>query len=53
MIAIQPRQRSAVKGHTFGARKDSCSCDPCDCNPCECGDSLAPNYQTGESVATL
>ncbi len=44
MIMIQPRQRSAIKGHIFGVRKDSCSCDPCDCNPCTCGDSLVPNY---------
>jgi len=44
MIMIQPRQRSAIKGHIFGVRKDSCSCDPCDCNPCKCGDSLLPNY---------
>jgi hypothetical protein len=44
MIMLQPRQRSAIKGHTFGARGDSCSCDPCDCNPCKCGDGLQPNY---------
>ena len=44
MITIQPRQRSAVKGKVFGARKDSCSCDPCDCDPCDCGDGLMPNY---------
>ncbi len=44
MIMIQPRQRAAVKGLVFGARKDSCSCDPCDCNPCTCGDGLLPNY---------
>lgn len=46
MIMLQPRQRSAIKGQTFGARGDSCSCDPCDCNPCKCGDSLQPNYPT-------
>ncbi len=40
MITIQSRQRSAVKGQTFGARKNSCSCDPCDCNPCGCNSSL-------------
>ena len=44
MIMTQIHQRSTIKGHVFGARKDSCSCNPCDCNPCTCGDSLLPNY---------
>ncbi len=43
MVMLHVRSRIVIKGATFGARGDSCSCDPCDCDPCTCGDALIPN----------